>query len=51
MLGGELRSGSEAPTSDFAHELAGDADCGAFGVSLSSQRLGTSPLRFRWRSA
>jgi hypothetical protein len=39
MLGSELRSGPEAPTPDLAHELAGDAGCGAFGISLSAHPL------------
>jgi hypothetical protein len=39
MLGSELRSGPEAPTPDLADELAGDAGCGAFGISLSAHPL------------
>jgi hypothetical protein len=49
VFGGELRPGSKPPAPDLAHEPAGDADGGAFGMSLSAHPVDASSLRSRWR--
>jgi hypothetical protein len=49
VLGGEWRPGSEAPAPDLVHELAGDANRGAFGISLPGHAIVVSAVPSRWR--
>jgi hypothetical protein len=50
VLGVELRAGPEAPAPDLAHELARDADGGAFGIPLPAHAVVVSTSSSRWRS-